>query len=121
MSPEPPEPRPTPAFTAGEEGRLNLAFVAIPGPAMRPGHCGEVWDDLVGLLKGISGEAPLHVEARRSLRSIGKVATLRLASVHLSRWSYLDDRLSDPRELSGVLNRALAVMGRIRRDGFTRV
>jgi hypothetical protein len=52
MSPEPPEPRPTPAFTAGEEGRLNLAFVAIPGPAMRPGHCGEVWDDLVGFAEG---------------------------------------------------------------------
>ena len=52
MSPEPPEPRPTPAFTAGEEGRLNLAFVAIPGPAMRPGHCGEVWDDLVEFAEG---------------------------------------------------------------------
>jgi len=45
MSPEPPEPRPTPTFTAGEEGRLNLAFVAVPGPAMRPGHCGEVWSE----------------------------------------------------------------------------
>src|SRR5215212_5668616 len=31
------------------------------------------------------GEATIHVEARRSLRSVGKVATLRLASVHLSR------------------------------------
>jgi P4 family phage/plasmid primase-like protien len=31
----------------------------------------------------------------------------------------LDARLSEPGELSGVLNRALAVLPRIRRDGFT--
>lgn len=31
----------------------------------------------------------------------------------------LDARLSDPQELSGVLNRALDVLPRVRRDGFT--
>jgi phage/plasmid-associated DNA primase len=31
----------------------------------------------------------------------------------------LDARLSDPRELSGVLNRALDVLPRVRREGFT--
>ena len=31
----------------------------------------------------------------------------------------LDAKLSDPQELSGVLNRALDVLGRVRREGFT--
>jgi P4 family phage/plasmid primase-like protien len=31
----------------------------------------------------------------------------------------LDARLSDPKELSGVLNRALALLPRVRREGFT--
>jgi hypothetical protein len=33
----------------------------------------------------LQGEATVHVEARRSLRAVRKVAALRLASVHLSR------------------------------------
>ena len=40
-------------------------------------------------------------------------------SQHFIRKEVLDAVLSDPRELSGVLNRALAVSRRVRADGIT--